>query len=153
MPKVIDRLRHRQLRYIGSSKRALNTIFVGNLVEAVFLAVEKPQAVGQVYNLTDGEFVSKRQFIEAIVNALALPRPRPIPLPLVLARPLAWGMEAWARRSGAKQAPALTQAGIKFLGLDLDFSIQKAQRELGYQPGTRFEAAMRQTMAWYKQKG
>jgi nucleoside-diphosphate-sugar epimerase len=153
IPKVIDKLRHRQLRFIGSSKRALNTIFVGNLVEAIFLAVEKPQAVGQVYNLTDGEFVSKRQFIETIVQALTLPRPRPIPLPLVLARPLAACMEAWARRSGAKQAPALTQAGIKFLGLDLDFSIQKAKRELGYQPHTRFEDAMRQTMAWYKQKG
>jgi nucleoside-diphosphate-sugar epimerase len=62
-------------------------------------------------------------------------------------------MEAWARRSGAKEAPTLTQAGIKFLGHDLDFSIQKAKRELGYQPRTRFEDAMRQTMAWYKEKG
>jgi 2-alkyl-3-oxoalkanoate reductase len=153
MPKLIDNLRHRRLRFIGSGKRALNTIYVGNLVDAVFLAVEKPQAVGQVYNLTDGEFVSKRQFIDTIVNGLGLPRPRVIPLPLALARPLASWMEAWARRNGAQQAPALTQAGIKFLGLDLDFSIEKAKRELGYQPRNRFQDAMQETMAWYKQKG
>jgi len=152
MPKVIDRLRHRQLRYIGSNKRALNTIFVGNLVDAVFLAVEKPQAVGQVYNLTDGELVSKRQFIESIVNALALPRPRPIPLRWcwhVRWRGV-WSVGAAERGEAGTRPDA---GGHQFLGLDLDFSIQKAKRELGYQPRIGFEDAMRQTMAWYQQKG
>jgi nucleoside-diphosphate-sugar epimerase len=152
MPRVIDRLRRRELRYLGwgGSQRALNTIYVGNLVDAIFRAVESPNAVGQVYNLTDGEFVSKRRFVEAVVNGLDLPKPRPVVPPLWLARILAASMEGFARRRGATEAPALTRAGLKFMGLSLDFSIDKAKRELGYQPRVGFDQGMAETMAWYR---
>src|SRR5262249_35073728 len=58
LPRIIDNLRKHQIRYPGGGDAAMNTIFVGNFVEAVLLALENPNAVGQVYNLTDGEFVS-----------------------------------------------------------------------------------------------
>src|SRR5262249_20145693 len=135
----------------GGGKRALNTIYVGNLVDAVFLAVERPEAVGQIYNLTDGEFVSKRRFIESIVTALDLKKPRPLSVPLWIARIMAASMEKSARKKGATKAPKLTQARLKFLGLNLDFSIEKAKRELGYRPRYSFDEGMRQTMAWYKE--
>jgi nucleoside-diphosphate-sugar epimerase len=152
MPRLIERLRKRHVRYIGSSKRALNTIYVGNLVDAIFLAIDKRQAVGQIYNLTDGEYVSKRRFIMAVVNSLGLPRPRPVRPPLWFAHLLAWWMEGQARKRGAAEAPALTQARIKFLGLNLDFSIEKARRELGYTPRVPFDEAIRETMAYYRPK-
>src|SRR5579871_6406431 len=75
LPRLMDNLRRRKVNYIGSGRQALNTIYVGNLAEAVFPAVTKPEAVGQIYNLTDGEAVSKRRFIEAIVDGLGLPPP------------------------------------------------------------------------------
>jgi 2-alkyl-3-oxoalkanoate reductase len=152
LPRLLDTLRRRKLRYLGGGKRALNTIYVGNLVDAIFLAVERPQAVGQVYNLTDGELVSKRRFIEALIHGLSLPQPKPIGLPLWLARIIAWNMERQARREGAKQAPRLTQARLKFLGLNLDFSIAKAKRELGYDPRVTFDQGMKETIAWYRDK-
>jgi nucleoside-diphosphate-sugar epimerase len=153
LPKVIDNLRRRRFRYIGTGRRALNTIYVGNFVDAVFLALEKPQALGQVYNLTDGEFVSKRRFIEAVVQGLDLPRPRPLWVPLWAARLLVKIKEKEARRSGAAEPPRVTQATLKFLGLNLDFSIDKAKRELGYRPRTSFDEGLRQTVAWYRENG
>jgi nucleoside-diphosphate-sugar epimerase len=153
VPKVIDNLRQGKFRFLGSGRQALNTIYVGNLVDAVFLAIDKPQAVGQVYNLTDGEHVSKRRFVEALVRGLDLPQPKPISVPLFLARPMAWWMERDARRKGATTAPRLTQARLKFLGLNLDFSIDKAKRELGYQPRVSFDDGIRQTVAWYRTNG
>jgi nucleoside-diphosphate-sugar epimerase len=151
LPKIIDNLRRRQVRYIGTGRRTLNTIYVGNLVDAVFLALEKPQAVGQVYNLTDGEPVSRRRFLEALIQGLDLPKPLPVPVPLFVARVMAMMHEGWARRRGAAEPPAVTQAAVKFLGLDLDFSIEKAKRELGYRPRTSFDEGMRQTVAWYRE--
>jgi nucleoside-diphosphate-sugar epimerase len=153
LPKVMDNLRLGKFRFLGSGRQALNTIFVGNLVDAIFLALDKPQAVGQVYNLTDGEVVSKRRFIDALVQGLDLPKPKPISIPLFIARPLAWWMERDARRKGRSKAPRLTQARLKFLGLNLDFSIAKAKAELGYQPRVSFDEGMRQTVAWYRQNG
>src|SRR5262245_55178719 len=75
MPRIIDALRHNRLRYPGGGDAAMNLIFIDNLVDAVFLAVDSEKAVGQVYNLTDGELVSKRQFIGAIADAMELPHP------------------------------------------------------------------------------
>jgi nucleoside-diphosphate-sugar epimerase len=150
LPRLIDSLRNGEMRYIGGGKRALNTIYVGNLVDAIFLAVERAQAVGQVFNLTDGELVSKRQFIDAIADGMGLPRPTRS-VPLFVARIAAGIMERRARRRGDPAPPRLTQARLKFLGLNLDYSIAKARRELGYQPRVPFAKAMEQTMAWYRQ--
>jgi 2-alkyl-3-oxoalkanoate reductase len=150
LPRLLEALRARRIRYLGNSARAMNTIYVGNLIEAMFLAVDVPAAVGQVFNLTDGERVSKRRFIETIADGVGVPRPRPVPVPLWVARPLARWMEARARRKGATEAPVLTQARVKFLGLDLDFSIEKARRVLGYRPRFSFDEGMRETVAWYK---
>ena len=150
LPNLIEKLRRREVRYIGDGRRAMNCIYVGNLVDAALLAMEKPGAVGQVFNLTDGEAVSKRRFIEAVADGVCVPRPPSLGVPLWAARGLAAGMEGWARLTGAKQAPQLTQGRLKFLGLDLDFSIEKAKRELCYRPAVGFDEAMRRTTEWYK---
>lgn len=150
MPRLIEGLRQGTLRYPGAKgKRALNTIFVGNLVHAVLLALEVPAAVGQTYNLTDGEYVSKRRFVEAVADALGLPRPWRAP-PLWAARFATWLCESWARLTRAKKPPLFTYARLKFFGYNLDFSIDKARRELGYQPKYDFAEAIAQTVAWYR---
>lgn len=150
MPRIIDNLRRRTMRYPGArGERALNTIFVGNLVDAVFLAVANDAAVGQVYNLTDGEFVSKRRFIEAIADPMGLPHPTLTP-PLWLAWIVTWCAEKMAKARGAKEAPMFNFTRLKFMGLNLDFSIDKAKRELGYGPRVHFDEAIGETMDWYK---
>jgi nucleoside-diphosphate-sugar epimerase len=151
LPRLIDNLRRDKVRYPGGGGRALNTIFIGNLVQAIFLVLDNDRAVGQIYNLTDGEFVSKRRFIEAVADAMGLPRPTRTP-PLWLARLLTWWHETKAKLRGAKEAPRYTRARLKFIALNLDFSIAKARRELGYQPRTGFDDAMYETMAYYKKQ-
>jgi nucleoside-diphosphate-sugar epimerase len=149
LPKLVENLRNGVVRYLGSGEQALNTIYVKNLVEAAFLAVEKG-AVGGVYNLTDGERVSKRRFIDGIAAGLGIPGPARS-VPLWFARMAAFVQERVARASGAKQPPKLTQARLKFLGLNLDFSIERARRELGYAPPYSFDQGLAETLAWYKQ--
>src|SRR5262249_49331341 len=105
LPNLIDNLRAGRVRYPGArGMRALNTVFVRNLTDAVFLAVESDKAVGQVYNVTDGEVVSKRRFVEAVADAKGLPRPTLTP-PYWLAWTVTWCCETYARLTGAAQAP------------------------------------------------
>jgi nucleoside-diphosphate-sugar epimerase len=150
LPKLLDALRRRRVRYLGDNGRAMNTIYVGNLLDAMFLAAEEPRAIGQIYNLTDGEAVSKRRFIETLADGMGIARPRSLAVPLWFARPLARLLEARARKQGDSEPPVLTQARVKFLGLNLDFSIEKARRELGYRPRVSFDEGMRETVDWYK---
>lgn len=149
LPRLLGLLAKGQVMYLGDGSQAMNTIFVGNLMDAIMLAAENPLAVGQVYNLTDGEAVSKRRFMESVADLAGLERPkRSVPLPV--AKIAAFFMEGIARLVGAKEAPRITQARIKFLGLNLDFSIAKARRELGYQPRVKFDDALEETITWWK---
>lgn len=139
MPGLIDTLQKRRFRYPGTGRGALDTLFIRNLLDALFLAVDNPQAVGKTYNLTDGEFVSKRRFVEAVASALGLPPPRAT-RPLWLARLYAWRSDAAA-------------AELRLLGLNRDFSIDRARQELGYRPRCSFDDGIAETMAWYKTSG
>jgi 2-alkyl-3-oxoalkanoate reductase len=151
MPNLVENLRQRRVRWLGGGRGAMNTIYVANLIDAIFLALENPNAVGQVYNLTDGELVSKRRFIEGLVKELDLPKPPPLSVPIWLARIVARLMEKRARRRNSPTPPLLTQARVKFLGLNLDFSIEKAKRELGYRPRFTFDQGLQETIAWLRQ--
>src|SRR3954453_9101065 len=133
LPKLLHSLRTGRFAYFGSGDQALNCIYVKNLVHAIFLAAESPAAVGQVFNLTDGPRVSKRAFIGRVAELAGLRPPRR-KIPLWLAWTLAILLERRAKRLGATEPPLVNKARYKFLGLNLDFSIAKAQRLLGYQP-------------------
>ena len=152
LPRLMEKLKTKEVKYIGSSSYAMNNIFVGNLVQAAFLALDNPNAVGQVFNLTDGEKVSKKRFITTIAKGMNLPTPFFLPVPLWLVRLIASSMEKKALKRGALEAPKITKANIKFLGLNLDFSIEKAKRILGYAPAKTFDQGMAETLNWYKNK-
>ncbi len=153
LPRIIDSLRKRTMRYPGArGERALNTIYIENLLDAIFLSVARDEAVGQAFNLTDGEFVSKRRFIEAVADAMGLPHPTLMP-PFWLAYTVTWFSEKLARLKGAKEAPQFNFTRLKFMGYNLDFSIQKAMDQLGYRPRVPFDEAISETMGYYKAQG
>ena len=154
LPRVADQLARKWVIYIARGKYALNTTYVGNLVDAIFLAAEHPAAVGEVFNVTDGEFVSKRRFFETVADGLGLKRPRGFPpVPVWLARFLANWRESVFRKKNKPHPPRITQAQLKFAGLNLDFSIAKARTKLGYTPRVLFDEGMRQAIEWYKSQG
>ncbi|MDR3618693.1 MAG: NAD-dependent epimerase/dehydratase family protein [Paludisphaera borealis] len=146
LPKLLTNLRRGTFAYFGSGEQALNCIYVKNLVHGLFLAAENPQAVGQVFNLTDGEPISKRRFIGRVAELAGLPAPTR-KIPLRMAKFLAGLVEGVARLRGAKNPPIINKARYKFLGLNLDYSIDKARRVLGYQPPFRFDEAIERAMA------
>lgn len=153
LPRLATRLKERSVLYIAGGRYALNTTYVGNLLHAILLAIEAPheQVVGEIFNITDGEHVSKRTFFETVADGLGLPRPRAFPpIPVWLARLLAHWRESKFRRENRPHPPRLTQAQLKFAGLNLDFSIAKARQRLGYEPPTPFHQAIQITLQWYK---
>lgn len=133
LPKLVHSLRTRRFAYFGSGDQALNCIYVKNLVAAIFLAAEVPAAVGEVFNVTDGARVSKKQFVGRVAELAGL-RPPTRKIPLWLARLLATLLERRAKRKGSTTPPLVNKARYKFLGLNLDYSIEKARRVLGYVP-------------------
>jgi nucleoside-diphosphate-sugar epimerase len=150
LPKLIRHMARKKIHYLGADQRALNTIYISNLTDAVFLAVENPKAAGQIYNLTDGESVSKRRFIEAVADGMELKKSKQV-LPYWLAALIVKLVKRQMTRALADgRKPWVTPAQFKFMQLNLDFSIEKAKRELGYQPRVSFDQGIKETIAWYK---
>lgn len=150
LPRILERLKSGQFAYLGSPEKLMNNTWVKHLVDAIFLALNHEQAVGQIYNITDITLVSKREFISTIAELAGYPSPEKV-VPLPVARHLAKILEGLWRLLGKKQAPILSQARIKFLGLNLDFSTLKAQQELGYHPQTSYREAMSDTIDWFRE--
>src|SRR4051794_40078252 len=146
LPKLLTALRSGRFAYFGSGDQALNCIYVKNLVHGIFLAAEVPAAIGQVFNLTDGSRVSKRQFIGRVAELAGLRPPRR-KIPLWLAWTLAILLERRAKRLGSTEPPLVNKARYKFLGLNLDYSIAKARRVLGYQPPYTTEEGLVESLA------
>jgi nucleoside-diphosphate-sugar epimerase len=146
LPKLVTNLRAGRFAYFGSGEQALNCIYVKNLVHAIFLAAESPSAIGEVFNVTDGVRVSKRQFVGRVAELAGLKPPRR-KIPLKLAWTLAIVMEKVAKARGATKPPLVNKARYKFLGLNLDYSIEKARRVLGYEPPFTTEQGLVAAMA------
>ena len=146
---LVEKLRLGQVMHVDGGRRALNTIYVKNLIAAIFQAIQNPRAVGETYNITDGEVVSKRRYVEAIADGMGVKRPW-ISIPMFLARRLTSLVENHARKRRWSSSPRFTQARLRFFGYNLDFSIAKARTHLGYHPPYTFEAAMQETIAWFQ---
>ncbi|WP_165219209.1 NAD-dependent epimerase/dehydratase family protein [Aquisphaera insulae] len=149
LPKLLTNLRRGTFAYFGSGDQALNCIYAKNLVHGIFLAAENPAAVGEVFNLTDGEPVSKVRFVGRVAELAGL-KPPTRHIPLRLARVLATVVEGVAKLRGAKNPPLINKARYKFLGLNLDYSIAKAREVLGYSPPYRFDEAIGRAMAEHR---
>jgi 2-alkyl-3-oxoalkanoate reductase len=146
LPKLLTNLRRGTFAYFGSGEQALNCVYVKNLVHGLFLAAENPAAIGEVFNLTDGQRVSKVKFVGRVAELAGL-QPPTRHIPLVLAKYLAALVEGVAKLRKAKKPPIINKARFKFLGLNLDYSIEKARRILGYQPPFSFDQAIERAMA------
>ena len=144
VPRLIERISAGKMKIIGDGQKLLNNTFAGNLVDAIFLAIKKEEAVGEIFNIRDERLVTREEFIGAVADYLGKPRPKHIPL--WVAKGLVGPIEGLARARGATEAPMLTRARIKFMTLNLDFSIAKAKQRLGYQPRVDFRDGMRQAL-------
>ena len=164
LPRITERLQTGGFKFLGTGNTLLNNTFVGNLVDAVFLALDQDTQIGEVFNITDGVLVTKREFISTIASLAGYPVPEKN-VPLFVARGLARLMETsqhlydrlcpfeWSWLPEKNKAPLLNNARIKFLGLNLDFSIDKARQKLGYEPQVPFETGMQLAIGWCRDAG
>ena len=146
LPPMIERIKAGKMKLIGDGKMLLNNTYVGNLTDAILLAIEKDEAVGETFNIRDERLVTREEYVGTVTDYLGYPRPGKVPL--WLARSLVGPIEGLARLRGATKAPLLTRGRIKFMTLNLDYSIAKAQRLLGFNPWVDFRDGMRLAMDW-----
>ena len=149
LPRLLDSLETRRFVFVGDGSKLLNIVYFDDLVRAVLLAADSPSAAGEAYNVTDGTETSLRDFVTFICDETGFPEPSRHIRPAV-AWSLTYGLEAIARARRAKEAPRLNRARMKFLYYNQLFSIEKARRELGYDPKFTYREGLPPTLDWFR---
>jgi nucleoside-diphosphate-sugar epimerase len=141
LPRFVEKIENGKMKFIGRGDRLINNTYVDNLVDALLLAVENPDVLGETFNIRDERLVTREEFVHTIADYLGKPLPRHVPefIPRLLVGPI----ERIAKLRGRKDSPFLTRAQIKFMTLNLDYSIAKAKRVLGYAPRVDFRDGIR----------
>jgi len=130
--------------------RALGAFtYVKNLVDGLILAGIKPEAAGQAYLITDGIKLTWKDYLEKLAEAIEVRRPW-YSISGCLAFGIAVLLESIYRLFHIQSRPLLTRYVVKHMTGDFHFRVDKAKRELGYQPCTDISEMIRETAEWYK---
>src|SRR5277367_4258775 len=73
LPRLINSIATGKAVLVDGGKKETNVIYVENLNAAIAACIGRGAAVGQIYNLTDGPGITKKQLFDAISTGLNLP--------------------------------------------------------------------------------
>jgi nucleoside-diphosphate-sugar epimerase len=137
LTRVVEKIKLGKMKLIGRGERLLNNTASENLCDAILLAIETPEIDGETFNIRDERLATREEFVHTIADYLGKPHPRHVRERL--AKAIVGPIEAIARLRGRTTPPILTHGQIKFLTQNLDYSIAKAKRVLGYRPQVDFQ--------------
>lgn len=125
----------------------LNMVHVEDVAIGHLLAFHRGET-GKRYILGGENLTLKEIF--TIISKITGGTPPRISLPHNLILPVAYAAEAWAKISGRE--PMVTVDGVKLARKKMFFSIEKAKRELGYQPRPAAKA-LEDAVNWFRAQG
>jgi nucleoside-diphosphate-sugar epimerase len=146
--RLADRLRAGKGIIIGSGRNAVPFVYVTDVVRGLMLALEHPRAVGQAYNITNDQTMTEEEFLRAIAEEVGAKPPR-VHLPYRAIYSAAMVAEWIATLT--KREPLVTRHGVQMFGSHYPLSIDKARRELGYEPQIPLREGIRLAGAWYRE--
>lgn len=150
--RIVQRVQTGKAIIVGSGRNALPLVYVSDMVQGLLLALDREQALGQVYNIGNDQPLTQGAFLAAIAAELGVAPPRRH-VPYAALYGAAAVAERLATWSGQRIPPVVTRHGVKLYGANGHLSIRKAREELGYEPQVSVREGVRLTAAWYQQEG
>ena len=136
---------------VGTGEPQTSLCYVRDVVEALILAAERPEADGRTYFLADPKPYAWSDITDAVQEALGIRR-IVLKVPYRIQWLAAAASEAAARLTGRK--PKLTRTSIlaarKYYWI---YDGSRIKRELGFEPRTGLKDAVRETIDWYQAHG
>lgn len=146
VPLLADAILNREMMFWRREVLVWPT-YIDNLVDLMTRIAEDDRAVGNGYLVHDGESTTLQAFCAVIAETLEVSPPR-LHIPYPAAYAAAMVMETIWKLARRTSRPLLTTYTVKNLGSRLRFSIDKAERELGWRPPVSYPEGMRRTMDW-----
>ena len=134
----------------GDGRAHYHPLYVDNLVDAFILAAASPRRHGEAYLIADERYYTLNELVTAIGEALGI-RVRITHYPFGPLWLAAFLCEAMFKPLPAE--PPLFRRRVDWFRQNRAFDIEKARRELGYQPRIDLEEGLARTARWYRDHG
>jgi nucleoside-diphosphate-sugar epimerase len=142
LPVITEMVRRGRFAWIAGGRHRTSTTHIDNTVEGLVLGARKGRP-GNAYFVTDGEPVEFRDFLERMLRTQGVQPPsRSLPAPV--ARTLAAAGEALWTRLPLPGQPPMTRFAFWVSSQECTIRIDKAQRDLGYEPVRTIEEGMQE---------
>ena len=149
LPRVINLSQKIGIPLIGDGRQLMDMTCVENVALAIRLALEAPEAKGDIYNITNGEPRAFRDLLEESLTGLGYPiKYRKIPAFLLSV--IATSLEFLYKTLNLKGEPALTRYTYYLLRYSQTLDISKAEKELGYHPKISISEGIEQYVQDYR---
>ncbi len=136
--------------YFGKGGALYHPVYVESFCESFELARENPASKGQTYIIADGEYYPIREIVGKVADIMGI-KVRQIFLPFwpmyilaaiveLIFKPLPWDPPLFRRR-------------VDWYRQNRAFKIDKARRELNYEPKVGLDEGLKITYEWYKANG
>ena len=136
---------------IGSGKNVVPVVYVRDVAQGMIKAGDADNhVIGRAYTLADDRRVTQSEYLNMMADFLGVSHvSRHYPYPALYsagrAAELVW--QALGRRKSAP--PPVTTYGVTLLGGNQEFSIDRARRELGYEPQYDYIRGLSEGVKWY----
>ena len=142
--RLLRALQRRRFAFVGRGENRRTVVHVDDVCAAALLAGSHPDALGRVYNVTDGAVHPVRDIVLAICAAIGRHPPR-LQFPVGPVRTAAWLVDRAFRIAG--RTPPVGPDAITKLVEDVAVSGRRLTNELGYAPEFDLETGWRATVA------
>ncbi|MFR9165982.1 MAG: NAD-dependent epimerase/dehydratase family protein [Dysgonomonas sp.] len=135
----------------GFKPQHLTFIYVKDLVDAVFLALESP-LVNKVYFVADGDVYTDKEYTRLVKKVLGKKHVLNVKVPLWLLKGISSVAESLSKITG--KPSTLNRDKYKIMKQrNWECDIQPLTDDLGFVPKYNLEKGLQESVEWYKQNG
>ncbi|KAL8194986.1 UNVERIFIED_CONTAM: hypothetical protein K2H54_043628 [Gekko kuhli] len=158
LPRIVSYIEQGWFRFVyGDPGSLVDFVHVDNLVQAHVLAAEalgaprEHVAAGQAYFISDGQPVNNFEFFRPLVEDLGYTFPNlRLPLSLIYFFAFLTEMVHFVVGRLYNFQPLLTRTEVYKTGVTHYFSLEKAEKELGYKPE---QHSLQEVVEWFRARG
>ncbi|WFB37309.1 NAD-dependent epimerase/dehydratase family protein [Kiritimatiellota bacterium B12222] len=146
---IFRRVKKGKFPMIGDGKTLYHPLYIDNLVDALVLAMVPGKGTGEAYLIADENYVEIGELVNEAAKALGVEvKIQHYPtLPVVIAGHLCEKI-----CKPLKISPPIFPRRVDWYRMNRAFSIEKARKDLGYEPKVNLADGMKQTALWYEKE-
>lgn len=147
---IFKRVANGTFPMFGGGQTLYHPLYIDNLVDAFLLAQKEGKGDGEAYLIADQEYVGIEDLVSRTAKALGVTVKIPhYPIwPLIIA-----GHVFEKICKPFKITPPIFPRRVDWYRQNRAFNINKAKRELGYNPVVSLDEGLKRTAEWYKTEG